>query len=364
MARKPRKRKAPAGCYWRGDVLYAQVRIKGETYRTSLRTDDGDLAGDEAKKWRDDIIKQVRFGKHRKTYETAFVEWGPYIKQNVSPKTAKRYGVSLGQLEPWLMPLFLDQVDLDLVGRVVAERQGAGVTNATLRRDLTALSSLLKFHQRHDNPALVWQKSLKERRDPIELPEPRDIRRVIERAPGSLASMIESAWKTGCREEELASALRPDLDHERRQLTVIGKGNKRRTIQLSDGAYRSLRTVPARLDCQWLFWHGKKVGRRYANVASRFCAIVKQVAEKCERTGQKFRPFRFHDLRHRYAVDWLKGGGSIYLLQQHLGHSSVKTTEIYLSFVTAEEAHHAKFGSQKSHQHQEPTLRALGEKES
>ena len=55
-------------------------------------------------------------------------------------------------------------------------------------------------------------------------------------------------------------------------------------------------------------------------------------------------PFTFHHLRHRYAVDYLKGGGSIYDLQQQLGHSSVKTTEIYLAFMTPAEQRVAKFG--------------------
>ena len=54
-------------------------------------------------------------------------------------------------------------------------------------------------------------------------------------------------------------------------------------------------------------------------------------------------PFRFHDLRHRYAVDYLKAGGSIYDLQQHLGHSSVKTTEIYLDYLSPAETRAAKF---------------------
>ncbi|MGB1230598.1 MAG: tyrosine-type recombinase/integrase, partial [Holosporaceae bacterium] len=53
-------------------------------------------------------------------------------------------------------------------------------------------------------------------------------------------------------------------------------------------------------------------------------------------------PFRFHDLRHRYAVDYLKNGGSIYTLKGLLGHTSVKTTEGYLAYLTPEEAEAAK----------------------
>ncbi len=49
-------------------------------------------------------------------------------------------------------------------------------------------------------------------------------------------------------------------------------------------------------------------------------------------------PFRFHDLRHKYAIDYLKTGGKIYTLQKLLGHASIKTTELYLTYLTPEEA--------------------------
>jgi integrase/recombinase XerD len=50
-------------------------------------------------------------------------------------------------------------------------------------------------------------------------------------------------------------------------------------------------------------------------------------------------------LRHRHAVDWLKGGGDIYTLQGRLGHTSIKTTEMYLDYLTPEEVQIAKFGN-------------------
>jgi integrase/recombinase XerD len=71
-------------------------------------------------------------------------------------------------------------------------------------------------------------------------------------------------------------------------------------------------------------------------------------AQKPAQPGQEqplpFRGFRFHDLRHRHAVDWLKAGRSIYDLQKRLGHSSVKTTEMYCAYLTSEEERIVKFG--------------------
>src|SRR3954447_11949849 len=92
---------------------------------------------------------------------------------------------------------------------------------------------------------------------------------------------------------------------------------------------------------QVVFWHGR--GESYANVASRFRAMVLSARKAAQREKRDFRPFRFHDLRHRFAVDYLKNRqGSLYDLQQHLGHGSVKVTEPYLDYLTPEEVRDAK----------------------
>jgi integrase/recombinase XerD len=110
--------------------------------------------------------------------------------------------------------------------------------------------------------------------------------------------------------------------------------------------------LPVRLGCKWLFWHGD--GEPYRNLSSRFAALVRgehalsiEEAKKAGLEEPDFRPFRFHDMRHRHAVDWLKAGRSIYDLQQRLGHSSIKTTEIYLAFLTPEEKRAVMFGLQE-----------------
>lgn len=77
-----------------------------------------------------------------------------------------------------------------------------------------------------------------------------------------------------------------------------------------------------------IFWHGQ--GRRYRNLSSRFQALTRRRDFAGER-------FRLHDLRHRSAVAAMKDGASIYDVQAWLGHGSIKTTEIYLRYLTPEE---------------------------
>ena len=358
--KKSRRRKAPPNTEWRGDTLYGRVRIKGELKRWSLRTGDVELAREIVAA---DIerLKAEFFNPDysRVRYEDMFASWAErHIAHEVAGLTVKRYAVSLKQLEPFLRGKFKDEIDKVLISTIVDARRAAGVSTATIKRDLGALASVLDYNEVEPNVARDRLKKLKERRDPIVLPETSHIERMIRRVPGCLGGLVHVAWLTGCRLDELASAERTRLDHNRRQLTVRGKRNKLRVVDLDfGGAYDVIRKLPVRLGCKWLFWHGD--GEPYRNLSSRFGTLVRgeharaiEEAKKAGREEADFRPFRFHDMRHRHAVDWLKAGRSIYDLQQRLGHTSIRTTEIYLTFLTPEEKRAVMFGVQERSQNE------------
>lgn len=342
-----KKRPKPKHTFWRGDTLWGRVTVKGETIRWSLRTSDAAVAKERVGTGRKRAIAAAHYGDDRKTYEHVFAEWSGHIVTQVSSNTAARYAVSLNQLAPHLLGCYIDEIDKVLISGIVSARREAKTSMATIRRDLTALSSVLSFAEDHDwrdgNPALDRLRKLKERRDPIVLPSDPDITKVLSRMPGLFSAMVKAAWFTGCRQDELRLARRDHFDLGRRQLTVIGKGNKLRTLSLDDRAVALLQGLPAHLKCPYLFWHSQ--GLPYQNVSSRFRALVMAEA-KAQKTSQSdeavFRPFRFHDLRHRFAVDWLKEAKSIYDLQHHLGHTSVKTTEMYVKYLTPEEERRVK----------------------
>jgi integrase/recombinase XerD len=95
-------------------------------------------------------------------------------------------------------------------------------------------------------------------------------------------------------------------------------------------------SIPPRIEKAPLFWQGK--GERYATGSSRFAPLTAELAE----ADQDFVRLRFHDLRHLHAVEWLRSGRSIYALQQRLGHDSLNTTEVYLTYLTPEEQQRVK----------------------
>jgi integrase/recombinase XerD len=341
------KRKAPPGCYWRGKILWGEVQIKGQRVRWSLGTSDPILAKARRQAGKARAIADVH-GDARRTVAEVYSAWDAQLERSVGPKTAKRYLVSLKQLAPWLDERDLADINGRLVAEIIRERQHAGVTNATIKRDLGALSSVMNYAILQGwietNPVLPKLALVPERRDPIMLPSDRDIALVMKRAPGMVGAMISAALKTGAREDELAKAKRSDIDHARKQLTVIGKRNKLRVIDLVPfEGYESLTALPAFVGKPFLFWHDK--GEPYASFAPTFGKLMRRVEAWAKANGVEFRRFCFHHLRHRHAVDWLKAGGDIYTLQGRLGHTSIKTTEMYLAYLTPDEIQIAKFGN-------------------
>lgn len=349
MPKRRQRRSAPKNCYWRDGVLHGRITVGGVERRFSLRTSDEKLARERIKAERERALAIAHFGDQRRTWKQVFAEWTPAIRLNVKPTTAKRYAVSLRQLEAWLLPLYLDEITKAKVAEVIRGRQATGATNATVRRDLVALSSVLDFAEgqgwRDDNPVPKHLKGLKERRDPIVLPELSDVERVIARAPGMFAAMIKLALQEGCRQNELVTLERRQCDKRMGQVTLYKtKGNKARTLALSSASKQLLEGLPVNMASKYAFWHGD--GKPYQNVSSRFRVFVKDAAKAARKEGAEFRAFRFHDLRHLFAVTYLKTKrGTIYDLQQHLGHASIKTTELYLDYLTSEEARAVKYGA-------------------
>lgn len=112
-------------------------------------------------------------------------------------------------------------------------------------------------------------------------------------------------------------------------LTVVGKGNKERTIYLNNAckqaikAYMEVRPVDGVKDKNALFLSERK--QRISNKTVQF--IVKKYIEKASLDTRKYST---HKLRHTAATLMYKHGNvDIRSLQEILGHESVSTTEIY-----------------------------------
>ncbi|MCP3973372.1 MAG: tyrosine-type recombinase/integrase [bacterium] len=106
-------------------------------------------------------------------------------------------------------------------------------------------------------------------------------------------------------------------------LRVIGKGNKERILPLTESILQMLREVwKTHRSGQWLFPRAQSVAPMYYEAARR--AFVRARSE-CG-FDDNFRP---HSLRHSFATHMLERGVDIRIIQILLGHSRIRSTELY-----------------------------------
>ena len=144
---------------------------------------------------------------------------------------------------------------------------------------------------------------------------------------------LETLFSTGLRVSELVSLNRDQIDLERREFGVKGKGNKLRVVFLSDTAAEWIdRYLRARKDSfkpLFIRYSGavnaQKNGEKMRLTAR---SIQNIVAKYAKRSGLPIEATP-HTLRHSFATDLLISGADIRSVQEMLGHESIKTTQVY-----------------------------------
>ncbi|MCX4167827.1 tyrosine-type recombinase/integrase [Enterococcus casseliflavus] len=154
------------------------------------------------------------------------------------------------------------------------------------------------------------------------------------------ALVIELLLSTGCRVSELVSLNFRDYDQENDSITVIGKGNKQRTLYLNAKAKMALNHYLK--DVPYItgpLFFGQTVGKEMTSAG-----VQKLVKRLGERAGvANVHPHRF---RRTAATLARRHGMPIELVMNFLGHESIDTTLKY-SMIGDEELKlsHQKFVS-------------------
>jgi len=113
------------------------------------------------------------------------------------------------------------------------------------------------------------------------------------------------------------------VDSKQLLLRVIGKGNKERALPLTESMLNMLREVwKTHRSKKWLF-PSRRIVTHLPDATAR--AAFNKARSQCG-FDKSFVP---HSLRHSFATHMLQRGVDIRLIQILLGHSSIRSTEIY-----------------------------------
>lgn len=141
-------------------------------------------------------------------------------------------------------------------------------------------------------------------------------------------AMLEVMYASGLRVSELCGLKLSNVNFTNGLITLYGKGDKQRSVPLSDFAKDYLeryihgpRNRNPGKDSAYIFLNrsGKPISRVY------FFGQVKKYSQKAG-IAVSISP---HTLRHCFATHLLENGADLRAVQEMLGHSKIATTQIY-----------------------------------
>ncbi len=273
------------------------------------------------------------------------------IEKNCSKLTIRDYRHYLESFEKWYsstlpgQPLEkLSLTDIRKYRVYLANRvddKGNTLKKVTQNYYVIALRSMLRFLIKNDIATLEPSKidlpktesrSLKFlEREQIDrlvtMPDTSQERGVRDRA------ILELLFSTGLRVSELVKLNHDQINIERREFGVVGKGGRARVVFISDRAAEwTARYVDMRSDVfkPLFIRYSRDISDADDGEKMRLTVrTIERIVKKYVQMARLPVDATVHTMRHSFATDLLTNGADIRSVQEMLGHKNIATTQIY-----------------------------------
>ncbi len=147
-------------------------------------------------------------------------------------------------------------------------------------------------------------------------------------------AILEVLFSTGLRVSELVKLNRDQIDLQRREFGVIGKGRRPRVVFLSERAANWLQRWLDTREDEWrpvfIRFSGRKEALFMDGEEMRLTTrSVQRLVDKSSRRAHLPIKLSPHGIRHSFATDLLSSGAGLRDVQEMLGHKNIATTQIY-----------------------------------
>ncbi len=287
------------------------------------------------------------------------------VERNRSQKTVENYHHYLKRFLLWAKISRPEDITLNLIhdyrlhlNRLQNEK-GNELKKVTQNYHVIAIRSFLKYLSKRDIKTLSAEK-IEVGKNPsheIEFLDSDEVQRLLQSASADNIkalrdrAILELLFSAGLRVSELININRDQINLERLEFSVRGKGDKIRIVFISDTAKFALEKYLAKRtdidEAVFIRFSKKKItdNPETKRITSRSVQrIVKFYAAK----AGIVKDVHPHTLRHSFATDLLSNGADIRSVQTMLGHSSITTTQIYTHVTNTQlKEIHKKFHGKK-----------------
>jgi site-specific recombinase XerD len=274
--------------------------------------------------------KEAGFSVKDRGLHNFIQEYLAYAKANKARNTLARDEITLKHFTDFMKVDKLSAVTAAKLEAYKAWRREAGVKPSTLNRELNTIKAMFNkavaWNALANNPAKSVQK-MREARKQVRYLSKEEVKALLAAAGDRLAPIIETFLHTGLRRAELTNLTWADVNFNRESLAVQAKDGwhpkdyEVRHIPLTDRLTEVLKARP-KSDSAYVF-HTQS-GGAHSHSGNLLSRDFSKLTRACGIKGASI-----HTLRHTFASHLVMGGADLYTVQKLLGHSSIKTTEIY-----------------------------------
>jgi integrase len=320
-----------AKIYKRGKVWYSNIRIKGNRVRKALSSDKR-IAEDKL----GDLIKQRNAAKHghapvNAPWQTFKAELIKASKINKKRGTWEAEERAFRELEKVVQIQRIHQITPMLLEEVVkptwiAAKRGKHVIN----RDLRSIRGAMRKAQGYGYvPVQDWtlNKYIKVPKGRLHFFEVKDILALRDTCQGIWRTFLYLGARAGLRPGEMRALPWSEVDFERNRIHIVyndewePKDHERRYIPMSPDLREHLLSI--------------KNGQTYVTADENgerptigsICAYFPRLIRKAKLRGS------LYTLRHTFGAHLASAGVALKAIQEMMGHSTIKTTDIYLHLV-------------------------------
>ena len=255
------------------------------------------------------------------------------VERMVSPNTLDGYRRDLTALASWADANGHDLLRLggeDIRAFVAAEHR-RGLSPKSLQRRLSAVRSFYRWLLKNGRIAASPAAAIRAPKAPRKLPQvlDPDEAKVLVEVPTDVPlglrdrALLELFYSSGLRLSELCALRWRDLDLDDGLVTVLGKGNKQRSVPVGSHARNALTAWRADTGAGN---DAPVFPGRHGPITPR--AVQLRLRQLAQRQGL-FKRVHPHLLRHSFASHVLESSGDLRGVQELLGHADIATTQIY-----------------------------------